>query len=230
MRNDPDAVLMFAAGFGTRMKPLTDICPKPLIKVGGQALIDHAMQLATDHGVARIVVNLHYKSHMIRDHLAGTSTLFSEEQPDILETGGGLKAASPLLGHGPVYTMNTDAVWSGANPFDMLCKAWQPERMDALLLCIPQGQAVGHKGGGDFVIGADGTAHRGPGLVYSGLQIIQSETVRDVEETAFSLNVIWDRLIASNRLHAVAYSGEWCDVGQPASIALAEDMLARLDV
>lgn len=230
MRNVPDAVLMFAAGFGTRMKPLTDTRPKPLIEVAGRTLIDHAMRLVTAHALSRIVVNLHYKSQMIRDHLADTGVIFSEEQPEILETGGGLKAALPLLGPGPVYTMNTDAVWSGPNPLAVLREAWQPQRMDALLLCIPKDQAVGHSGIGDFLIDTVGRARRGPGLVYSGVQIIQPTEVHSIEEAAFSLNVIWDRLIETERLYAVEYTGQWCDVGQPASIPVAEHMLANTNV
>lgn len=225
MRHLPDAVLMFAAGFGTRMKPLTETRPKPLIEVAGRPLIDHAMELVTDHGLARVVVNLHYKSEMIRAHLAGQDVLFSEEMPEILETGGGLKAAIPLLGPGPVYTMNTDAVWAGPNPFAVLERAWQPERMDALLLCLPKDRASGHTGAGDFVIGPAGQAHRGPGLIYSGVQIIQSGEALKIEEEAFSMNQIWDRLIAAQRLFAVAYPGRWCDVGQPDSLAQAEQML-----
>ncbi|MEM6579416.1 MAG: nucleotidyltransferase family protein [Pseudomonadota bacterium] len=230
MRTNPDAVLMFAAGFGTRMKPLTETRPKPLIEVGGRALIDHAMHLVDQHGVSRVVVNLHYKPEMIRSHFQNSKVILSEETPDILDTGGGLKAAIPLLGAGPVFTMNTDAVWSGPNPFTMLKDAWQPDLMDALLLCIPKEQAMGHAGQGDFLIEPDGHARRGAGLIYSGVQIIQTAVARDVEESAFSLNVIWDRLIAADRLFGLAYTGRWCDVGQPASISVAERMLAGGDV
>lgn len=230
MQSKPDAVLMFAAGFGTRMKPLTDTCPKPLIAVAGQSLIDHATALVTDYGIPRIVVNLHYRSEMIREHLAGTNMQFSEEQPEILDTGGGLKAALPMLGNSPVFTMNTDAVWSGPNPFSVLCKSWNPELMDALLLCIPPENAVGHAGRGDFTLGKHGQAERGPGFIYSGIQIIQPDVVRAIDQDVFSLNIVWDRLIASNRLFGAPYPGKWCDVGQPQSIALAEEMLAHADV
>lgn len=230
MQSQPNAVLMFAAGFGTRMKPLTDTCPKPLIAVAGQSLIDHATALVTDYGIPRIVVNLHYRSEMIRQHLAGTNMQFSEEQPEILDTGGGLKAALPMLGNSPVFTMNTDAVWSGPNPFSVLCKSWNPELMDALLLCIPPENAVGHAGRGDFMLGKRGQAERGPGLIYSGIQIIQPDIVRAIDQDVFSLNIVWNRLIASNRLFGAPYPGKWCDVGQPQSIALAEEMLAYADV
>lgn len=230
MRNTPDSILMFAAGFGSRMKPLTDTRPKPLVEVGGQSLIDQAMRLVRGHGIGRVVVNLHYKSEMIREHFAKTDIIFSDEQPDILDTGGGLKAALPLLGPAPVFTMNTDAVWSGPNPLSVLCDEWRPEHMDALLLCIPRHQTVGHAGVGDFQIDPSGRARRGPGLIYSGLQIMKPKAVLDVEQRVFSLNLVWDRLIATGRLFGVPYTGSWCDVGQPSSIQLAEDMLARADV
>ncbi|MEM9911180.1 MAG: nucleotidyltransferase family protein [Pseudomonadota bacterium] len=230
MRHDPCSVLVFAAGFGIRMKPLTDSRPKPLIEVAGETLIDHTLRLVTEHRIPRIVVNLHYKSEMIRHHLAAKDVLFSDEQPDILDTGAGLRAALPLLGPGPVYTMNTDAVWSGPNPFDILQRAWQPERMDALLLCIPKDQAVGHPGKGDFLLDTDGQVSRGPGMIYSGVQIINPAAMPDTEEKVFSLNVVWDRYIAAKRLCAVPYPGRWCDVGRPDSVALAENMMAHADV
>lgn len=230
MRNDPEAVLMFAAGFGCRMKPLTDDRPKPLIEVAGQTLIDHALDLITGHGISHVVANLHYKSDMIRHHLAEKEILFSEERPDILDTGGGLRAALPLLGPGSVYTMNTDAVWSGPNPFEVLQRAWQPEDMDALLLCIPKDRALGHLGHGDFLLGPDGRLSRGPGLIYSGIQVINPTGLSEIKEDAFSLNIIWDRCMAANRLYAVAYPGQWCDVGRPECIAIAERMVAHANV
>lgn len=134
MRNDPSSVMIFAAGFGTRMGDLTKDRPKPLINVAGKALIDHALDRVTAYGAGTVVVNLHYKPELMRAHLADRGILFSEEQPEILETGGGLKAALPLLGDRPVFTMNSDAVWSGANPLRQLSQVWDPERMDALLL------------------------------------------------------------------------------------------------
>lgn len=226
----PDAALIFAAGFGTRMGALTTDKPKPLIEVAGRALIDHALVLVEDAGMERTVVNLHYKPDQLRAHLAGRGVLFSEETPEILETGGGLRAALPQMGEGPVFTMNSDAVWSGPNPIDLLRKHWRPEDMDGLLLCIPPVQAIGHKGTGDFQIASDGTISRGPGVVYSGVQIIKPEGLEEINEAAFSLNLLWDRMIAQKRLHAVSYPGQWCDVGHPGGIALAEEMLGYGDV
>lgn len=219
--------MLYAAGFGTRMGALTAQQPKPMIKVAGRPLIDHALQWIT---LPRIVVNLHYLPEMLEAHLADTGILFSYESPDILETGGGLRAALPLLGEGPVYTMNSDAVWRGPNPLDHLAKLWQPEHMDALLLCIPPQNALGHSGPGDFIIAGDGTARRGAGHIYSGLQIIKTDLLEAIPETRFSLNILWDRMLESNRLHAASYPGKWCDVGRPESIKIAEHMLRGADV
>ena len=228
MRDVTFPVMLFAAGFGTRMGALTATRPKPLIEVAGRALIDHALDLVDDFGPPRIVVNLHYLPEQITAHLAGRDIAFSHETPEILETGGGLRAALPLLGPGPVITMNTDAVWLGRNPLSLLAGAWRPEDMDALLLCIPPDRAVGHAGTGDFQIATDGRAARGPGLIYSGVQIIKPEILNGIAERSFSLNLPWDRMLAAGRLSATAYPGQWCDVGRPEGIPEAEAMLRNV--
>lgn len=222
--------MIFAAGFGTRMGALTAARPKPLLPVAGRPLIDHAVTIARDAGVGRIVANLHYKADMLRDHLDGSGVMISEEMPDILETGGGLRAALPLLGPGPVFTLNADAVWSGPNPLRLLAKAWDPDRMDALLLCIDKARALGHEGAGDFLIGAGGLARRGPGAVFTGAQITRTDVLATIPEAAFSLNRLWDRLLERNRLFVLTYLGRWCDVGRPEGIALAERILGADDV
>ncbi|CAG0911986.1 unnamed protein product, partial [Cyprideis torosa] len=137
MRNRPNSVMLFAAGFGTRMGALTAHQPKPMIPVAGRALVDHTLDLLEPIAPAKTVINLHYLPHILQTHLAGRGIDFSIETPDILETGGGLRAALPLLGNGPVYTMNTDAIWKGPNPLTLLRDAWNPDDMDALLICIP---------------------------------------------------------------------------------------------
>ncbi len=222
--------MIFAAGFGTRMGALTAEQPKPLLPVAGRPLIDHAISLARDAGIGRIVANLHYRAEMLREHLAGSGVILSEETPEILETGGGLRAALPLLGPGPVFTMNSDAVWSGPNPLRLLAEAWEPARMDALLLCVEKDRALGHQGKGDFVIGEAGRATRGPGVVFSGVQILRTDALADIPQNAFSLNLLWDRMLTDGRLHALAYPGRWCDVGHPEGITLAETMLEASDV
>lgn len=216
--------MLFAAGFGTRMGALTAERPKPLIPVAGRALIDHALALADDAGVAHIVANLHYKGAMIREHLAGRDIAFSDESPEILETGGGLRAALPLLGPGPVFTLNTDAVWTGPNPLKTLAAGWRPD-MGALLLLAPVAQARGHAGKGDFALHPDGRIARGGDLVYLGAQIVDPAGLETRPERVFSLNRHWDALIAAGRAFGVVHTGRWCDVGRPEGIAEAEAML-----
>ena len=216
--------MLFAAGFGTRMGALTAHQPKPLVPVGGRALIDHALALADDAGVHRIVANLHYRGDMIRAHLAQRDILFSEEAPDILETGGGLRAALPLLGPGPVITLNTDAVWTGPNPLSTLINGWSTGK-GALLALASLDRARGHGGKGDFTLHPDGRISRGGNLVYLGAQIIDPQGLELFPDAAFSLNHLWDVLIAQGRAFGALHPGNWCDVGRPEGIAVAEAML-----
>jgi len=217
--------MLFAAGFGTRMGALTATQPKPMVQVAGRPLVDHTLDLVWPMNLARIVANLHYKPESLAAHLAHSNVALSHEQPDILDTGGGLRAALPLLGSDPVYTLNTDAIWLGDNPLKLLENAWQPDKMDALLMCIPPENSAGHAGKGDFVADATGKLSRGPGLIYSGAQIIRTDALKMVRDTAFSLNVIWDEMIKNERIFGLTYQGKWCDVGQPESIAIAETLL-----
>ncbi|WP_037314778.1 nucleotidyltransferase family protein [Ruegeria halocynthiae] len=226
MTQCPEAVMLFAAGFGTRMGALTKDRPKPLIQVAGRPLIDHALDLVDDLRPARVAANLHYLPDHLATHLTSKGVLLSHEQPEILETGGGLRAALPLLGSGPVFTLNTDAIWSGPNPLTLLRDAWDPDKMDALLMCIPVAQTIGHTGPGDFTVDDAGRITRGPGLVYGGAQIVKTEGLKAVPEKAFSLNLLWDRMQNQNRLFAATFPGHWCDVGRPEGIALAEGLIA----
>lgn len=219
----PDAVLFFAAGLGTRMAPLTADRPKPLINVAGKPLLDHALDLATD--IPRTVVNVHYKAAMVRAHLAGRDIAISDESDILRDTGGGLRHALPLLGYDPVFTMNTDAVWQGSNPFETLANAWNPAKMDGLLLLVNHGRAHGHTGKGDFELAADGRITWGPGPIYSGAQIVRTDGLLQTAETAFSMHVLWNQMLAKRRLFGVVYDGDWCDVGRPESIPMAETML-----
>jgi MurNAc alpha-1-phosphate uridylyltransferase len=217
--------MLFAAGFGTRMGALTADRPKPLIPVAGRALIDHALDLVAGAGVQNAVANLHYKPDMLVEHLRGKDVQTSLEEPDILETGGGLRFALPLLGPAPVFTMNTDAIWKGPNPLVMARDAWNPEQMDGLLICIQPDRAVGHTGKGDFLLAEDGQLTRGHGLIYGGVQIIKTEGLAAIAQSAFSLNLLWDRMLEQGRLFGLSYPGKWCDVGRPEGIAIAEQMI-----
>jgi len=218
-------LMLFAAGKGTRMGALTADRPKPMIPVAGRPLVDHALDLARAADVTRIVANTHYKPEPLLAHLPDDIAIAHEDF--LLETGGGLRAALPLLGEGPVMTLNTDAVWTGANPLAELLAAWDPETMDGLLLLLPAARATGHKGNGDFV--RDGTrlnrARGQAGDVYLGAQILKPEGLHAIPDTVFSLNLLWDRMIAGGRLHGIIHDGGWCDVGHPEAIPLAEGLL-----
>lgn len=231
MRDNPDAIMLFAAGFGTRMGPLTKDRPKPLVKVAGRALLDHALDQTRDVELGQIVVNCHYFPEQIRSHLKSrTDITLIEEKGDILETGGGLKNALPLLGDGPVFTMNTDAVWRGENPLAALLKAWNPDKMDALLLCVPLAQAIGHAGKGDFLFDEDRRLQYGPGAIYTGLQIIRTDRLSEITDRSFSLKLLWAKLFEDERVFGHLYTGQWCDVGTPEGVILAQDMLGQPDV
>jgi MurNAc alpha-1-phosphate uridylyltransferase len=223
-------VMIFAAGFGTRMKHLTRDRPKPMIPVAGTPLIDHAIALAEALPATTIVVNLHYKAEMLQDHLSGRGVQTLTETPRILDTGGGLRNALPVLGPDPVMTLNSDAVWCGPNPLSALAAAWVPEMMDGLLACVPKQRAVGHGGPGNFRVDSDGRITRGDGMIYGGAQIIRTDRLQEIADEVFSLNRLWDLLIAKNRLYAMEYAGTWCDVGHPEGIAQAEAMLRECDV
>lgn len=225
--------MIFAAGFGTRMGALTATRPKPLIEVAGKPLLDHALDLATDAQAAPVVVNTHYLAGQIADHLRGRPVAISEEREQILETGGGLREALPLLGQGPVMTLNSDAVWTGTNPLTQLAMAWDATRMDALLLLLPAQDALGHSGTGDFLLASDGRIARAngqPGLVYLGAQIVKPDGLSKIGASVFSLNLLWNEMIKADRAYGIVHQGGWCDVGRPEGITEAEQLLASSHV
>lgn len=222
MTDTPTSILLFAAGLGTRMAPLTDTKPKPMVPVAGRPLFDHAF----DHcGGLSVVANVHYHADQIETHVQDKSVKVSDERHALLDTGGGLKQALPLLDQSPVFTMNTDAVWAGPNPLDTLRTAWSPTHMDGLLLMIPRANATAHQGSGDFDILPDTTIRRGADYVYSGAQIIRTDLLANIDEDAFSMWRLWDQMLKAGRLCGVPYAGQWCDVGRPDSIPIAETML-----
>ena len=228
----PDAVMIFAAGLGTRMGELTRDRPKPLIEVAGRPLIDHALALVRAAGIGRIVVNTHAHADRLAAHLARVAPEAAvSHEPERLETGGGLKRALPLLPAGPVFTLNADMVWTGPNPLTALAAAWTPGT-GALLCLVPREAAAGHTGPGDFFLEPGGRLRRrgaapAAPYVYAGAQIIDPAAVAGVPETVFSLNPVWDALIAADRLRGIVHTGAWVDVGRPEGIALAEASLAR---
>lgn len=230
----PDTAMFFAAGHGTRMRELTRDRPKPMIPLGGVPLIDRALDWADGAGIQNRVVNVHYLGEMLADHLKNRPGLqISEEPAQALETGGGLKQALPLLGRDPVYTLNPDALWTGANPFTQLAAYWRPEDMDALLLLVPVTSALGHSSGGDFTMSDRGNLRRAVktdplAYVYTGAQIIATGGLGSIRQDVFSLNLLWDRMMANDRLFGCVYPGDWVSVGTPESLALAEAHLRRI--
>lgn len=229
----PHSAMVMAAGLGTRMKALTRDRPKPLLHIGGRAMIDIALDHLAAAGVRRAVVNLHYKGEQIRDHLAARAApeiLFSEEA-ELLETGGGVVKALPLLGDQPFFVMNSDAAFTGAEPLPELARAWDGARMGALLLMVPAGRAAGHQGAGDgFLDEAGRLRFRGDApsapLIYTGAQIIAPEAFAGARVEKFSTKRIWDHLAAEGRLFGAVCSGGWVDAGTPEGLRLAEEALA----
>ncbi|WP_108260855.1 nucleotidyltransferase family protein [Mangrovicoccus ximenensis] len=227
MRNRPDTVMLFAAGFGTRMRPLTDTRPKPLIEVAGQSLLDHALAQCAIPQITRRAVNAHYLGGQIAAAAESRRLLLSQERDRILDTGGGLKAALPLMGHPEaVFTMNTDAVWTGPLAMATLADAWDPERMDGLLLLCPPERAVGHALNSGFAMDDAGKLSWAPELAYTGAQILATRAVADCADEVFSVKAAWEDAMAAGRLFGVIHPGMWCDVGHPGGIAEAEAMLA----
>ncbi len=229
------SAMILAAGFGTRMGELTRTRPKPLLPVRGCPMIDLALDLIRDAGTPEAVVNLHYLGDQIRAHLAGRQSpeiRFSPEDP-ILDTGGGVVNALPLL-TGPAFlTLNSDAVFSGTNPLAQLCGAWNPDETDALLLMVPVGQTRAYTRAGDFFLDTEtcvptrrGAAERAP-YVFAGAQIIARTALANAPDGPFSMNVIWDRLLTEGRLRAVSYPGLWIDVGTPDGLNEADAILAN---
>jgi MurNAc alpha-1-phosphate uridylyltransferase len=229
----PSAAMVLAAGFGSRMRHLTQNRPKPLLPVAGRTLLDHALDRLHEVGVGRAVVNLHYRSAMIREHLAARDAppqiTFSDEDP-ILETGGGVAKALPLLGPDPFFTINSDAIWTGDRALATLTARWDPAQMDCLLLTVPAERAIQHSGPGDFFLSDQGRltrrgeAAKAP-FIYTGACILAPGAMAGAPSGPFSMNVIWDRLIAAERLYGVVCEGEWVDVGTPEGLSAAERLL-----
>lgn len=234
-----DTAMVMAAGLGKRMLPLTATTPKPLIKVGGKALIDYMIEHLADAGLERAVVNVHYLPDQIEDYLSGREHpefVFSDERELLLETGGGMiKAWRGGLLPDPFFCLNSDNIWIDGprNTLLDLSDMWDPERMDALLLVVPKERAFEHRGKGDFHLDPDGRLRRrGPGedsapTIYIGAQIVSHRLLRDAPEGPFSTMVLWERAIAEGRLYGVEHQGEWFDMGTPEAIAPAEAHLAQ---
>ena len=234
----PETAFVLAAGLGTRMRPLTDDRPKALVEVGGRALIDHMLDRLRDAGARRFVVNVHAFADRLEAHLLGRTDLdivISDERQTLLETGGGLKKAAPLLGSDPIWVANIDSVWredhdSGA--LKELAAAWDAEAMDAVLLLARMDRTTGFDGAGDFFMDGDNRlsfrndAPAAP-LNYMGVHITRPGLVADVPEAAFSLSKTWRQSAPRGRLHGVLMEGDWMHVGDPEARHIAETRLKR---
>lgn len=219
----PNGLMIFAAGFGTRMGALTQTTPKPLLQVGGRPMIDRIVAFGRDAGLVPILANTHHLAPQMEAHL-GTLGVETAFEPRILETGGGLKAAAARFVSPVIFTANADVVWDGPNPFDIVRAAWRDD-LDAVLLGVDLDRALGRTTG-DFTLQA-GKITRGGDMVYGGVQAIRLARVLEVADTVFSLNLVWDQLIAEDRIAAVRYPGRWCDVGTPDGLDRANALVAN---
>jgi len=224
--------MVLAAGLGTRMRPLTDKIPKPLVPVAGKPLIDHVLDRLADAGVARAVVNVHYRAEQIEQHLAYRTRpqiVISDERGLLLGTGGGVARALPQLGHAPFFHINSDTIWiDGVQPnLARLAETFDPDTMDALLLLAPTAGSIGYAGRGDFAMAPDGRLNKRPEqevapFVYAGAAILSPALFNGAPTGDFSLTALFDRAAEAGRLHGLRLEGLWMHVGTPEAVAAAE--------
>jgi MurNAc alpha-1-phosphate uridylyltransferase len=218
------------------MRPLTATKPKPLIEVGGKPLLDHVLERLRAAGVKKVVVNVHYLADAVEAHLIsranGLDIVISDERGLLMETGGGLVQAEPLIDCDPFLAVNSDNLWvdGPADTLRLLASHWDNARMDALLLLVPLARAENHKGMGDFHMDREGRlrrrdrSHVAP-FVFTGIQMISKRLLRDAPEGPFSTNILWDRAIEEGRCFGAVHQGLWFDVGTPKSIPMTEAAL-----
>ncbi len=231
-----DTAMILAAGMGKRMRPLTASQPKPLVRVAGKPLIDHALDRLEDAGVAKAVVNVHYLADALEAHIVGRAApavTISDERKELLETGGGMLKALPRLPD-PFFSLNSDNIWldGPSSAFHDLSNRWNPDEMDALLLVVPHARAVNFSGAGDFQMDPLGRLRRrisgriAP-FIYTGIQLVSHRLMREAPEGAFSTNLLWNRAIEEGRLFGASFTGQWFEVGTPEAIAPTEAALQR---
>jgi MurNAc alpha-1-phosphate uridylyltransferase len=232
LRTAPDRAMVLAAGLGTRMRPFNGQAPKPLVQVGGKALIDHVLDRLADMGVERAVVNVHHLADQIEAHLQARQRpriVISDERHGLLGTGGGVVKALAALGDAPFFHINSDTIWiDGVKPnLARLADAFAPERMDALLLLAPTATSIGYAGRGDFAMAADGRlVRRGERdvvpFVYAGAAILAPALFDGAPAGAFPLTAMFDRAAQAGRLYGLRLEGVWMHVGTPEAVAAAE--------
>ncbi len=229
-----DTAMVLAAGLGKRMRPLTAAQPKPMVRVAGKPLIDHALDRLRDAGVARAVVNVHYLADVLEAHVSARTApkvTISDERAQLLETGGAMIKALPQLPD-PFFALNADNIWLDGpnNAFVELSRRWNPDQMDALLLLVPHARAANFNGPGDFHMDALGQLSRrrdgriAP-FIYTGIQLVSHRLLRDAPDGPFSTNILWNRAIAEGRLYGLSFSGLWFEVGTPQAIRPTEEAL-----
>jgi len=234
----PESAIVLAAGLGTRMRPHNGNIPKPLVKVGGKPLIDYALDRLAEAGVSRAVVNVHHLADAIERHLAlrrKPQIVISDERGALLDTGGGIVKALPKLGDAPFFLVNSDTLWlDGVKPnFARLAGAFDPDRMDALLLLAPTAGSLGYDGRGDFAMLPDGRLRRRAErevvpFVYAGAAILTPALFADAPKGAFSLTLLFDRAAEQGRLFGLRLDGVWMHVGTPEAVAAADAALAAV--
>lgn len=232
----PSHAFVLAAGLGTRMRPITDRLPKPLVEVGGRTMLDRALDRLERAGIGTAIVNVHYLADQIERHLAARPApriIISDERDLLLETGGGIVKALPLLGADPFLVMNSDSLWidGASDNLARLVEAWDGTRMDGLLLLAPTSASLGYDGRGDFQMDAGGVLTRreqgqvAP-FVYAGVAILKPSLFAGDAVEPFSLNRQFDRALAKGRLYGLRLDGVWLHVGTPDAIPQAEAALA----
>ena len=229
----PTKAMVLAAGLGTRMRPLTDHMPKPLVSVAGQPLLDHVLDKLARAGVVEAVVNVHYLPDQIIEHVAGRTQpriIISDERDRVLGTGGGVVKALPLLGDTPFFHVNSDTLWiDGVKPnLTRLADAFDPERMDILLLMAPTASSIGYGGRGDYAMLPDGALrkrkeHQVVPFVYAGAAIMSPSLFADAPSGEFSLTKLFDRANEQERLFGLRLDGVWMHVGTPDAVQDAEE-------
>jgi MurNAc alpha-1-phosphate uridylyltransferase len=232
--------MIMAAGYGTRMRPLTNTLPKPLVKVRGKALIDHVIDRLIAVGVKTIVVNIHYMGDQIAAHLKkrkDAEFIISDETDALLDSGGGIFKALPHFKGEPFFHANADTVWveGASHALPRLMAAWEPERMDALMLLASTVTTVCYDGRGDFMMDADGRLSRVPEgrvspFVWMSMEILHPRLFDGVTETKFSINPLWNKAIAKGRLFGQRLDGVWMHIDRPDAVTKSEEFLADLPV
>jgi MurNAc alpha-1-phosphate uridylyltransferase len=232
-----DKAFVLAAGLGTRMQPLTLHLPKPLVPLAGRPLLDHVLDRIEAAGIAEAIVNVHYLADRIEQHLSGRHRpriIVSNERAALLDTGGGVVKALPLLGERPFLIHNSDSSWiENATPnLPALAAAFDEPRMDGLLLLAECATSLGYDGRGDFHLDMDGRLRRvakgeTARFVFAGVSIATPRLMRDAPAGAFSLNRVWDRALTEGRLYGLPLAGRWMHVGDPAALEAANALLAR---